>query len=601
MRLFAVLILGSSILLGQQIDWIKQLKNIPYIDVRSKGAKGNGVTSDSAAIQSAVNAACAAGGGHIHFPKGEYRITSTITVSCATDGPANIKFTSSGVSSKFYQDGNFGPVWEFKPYGTNQFVSGIVFDGFTFYRNTSIVLTTGAEYIRAIGLENAEFKNIVFTSVFEGMNIIGGADIKLDHVMSSGVYTQTGGSHYSLKTSYGPSSIRTRIPTHLFFDAVQFNGPRINGPAYQLWITSGETWGFTNSYLGQAKFANIMVEQDATSNSIMLDLDFGPKFYIDGSAGYSVYITGGGVPSAMTWDSVARSGGTGSVDIQNFKFVGGTIKGQEGDSTDCVYVDGTSRGGSYPQAVNGLSFIGVTVEGCNRHGINVQGGYGVRVAASQIHGNNYTNTLNGSGVIVGANTYRMSVLGNKIGGDGWSRGGAYAYQKYGVETVSGAAGFVIGNNDFGDNVTHGLNLGSTNGAVIGYYDGTVWDINRFTDGLLSFARKNDMGSLHVRPVQDAVNQIEIQGSVTGSGPLLFAGGNDSNVNMRVVAKGTGVITMESPVYNTARLLSTLGTPVNGVEVYCSDCTVVSSSDNTCTTGGTGAKAVRLNGAWKCFK
>lgn len=44
----------------------------------------------------------------------------------------------------------------------------------------------------------------------------------------------------------------------------------------------------------------------------------------------------------------------------------------------------------------------------------------------------------------------------------------------------------------------------------------------------------------------------------------------------------------------------LGTPVNGSEAYCSDCAVTSGSDNTCVGSGTGAKAIRLNGVWRCF-
>lgn len=45
------------------------------------GAKGNGSTDDTAAIQSAISAAQAAGGGIVFFPVGTYKITSTLIVS----------------------------------------------------------------------------------------------------------------------------------------------------------------------------------------------------------------------------------------------------------------------------------------------------------------------------------------------------------------------------------------------------------------------------------------------------------------------------------------------------------------------------------------
>jgi len=43
----------------------------------------------------------------------------------------------------------------------------------------------------------------------------------------------------------------------------------------------------------------------------------------------------------------------------------------------------------------------------------------------------------------------------------------------------------------------------------------------------------------------------------------------------------------------------LGTPANGSQRTCSDCTVTSAIDNTCASGGSGAQAFRVNGAWKC--
>jgi len=41
--------------------------------------------------------------------------------------------------------------------------------------------------------------------------------------------------------------------------------------------------------------------------------------------------------------------------------------------------------------------------------------------------------------------------------------------------------------------------------------------------------------------------------------------------------------------------ASLGTPANGVIRYCSDCTIA----NPCASGGNGALAKRLNGAWVC--
>ncbi|MBV9864123.1 MAG: right-handed parallel beta-helix repeat-containing protein [Abitibacteriaceae bacterium] len=47
-------------------------------DVRRFGAQGDGKTDDTRAVQTAIDAALKAGGGHIHFPAGQYRITRSL-------------------------------------------------------------------------------------------------------------------------------------------------------------------------------------------------------------------------------------------------------------------------------------------------------------------------------------------------------------------------------------------------------------------------------------------------------------------------------------------------------------------------------------------
>jgi hypothetical protein len=48
------------------------------------------------------------------------------------------------------------------------------------------------------------------------------------------------------------------------------------------------------------------------------------------------------------------------------------------------------------------------------------------------------------------------------------------------------------------------------------------------------------------------------------------------------------------------LFANLGSPANGTMIFCKDCApTVAFSNSTCISGGTGALAIRLNGAWKC--
>ncbi len=54
---------------------------LPFVDVKqSYGAVGNGTANDTTAIQAAINACAAAGGGIVYFPRGTYLISATLTV-----------------------------------------------------------------------------------------------------------------------------------------------------------------------------------------------------------------------------------------------------------------------------------------------------------------------------------------------------------------------------------------------------------------------------------------------------------------------------------------------------------------------------------------
>ncbi len=57
-----------------QTDWTR------VYDVRAYGAVGDNTADDTAAIQAAVDAASAAGGGVVHVPKGDFKVTSAITI-----------------------------------------------------------------------------------------------------------------------------------------------------------------------------------------------------------------------------------------------------------------------------------------------------------------------------------------------------------------------------------------------------------------------------------------------------------------------------------------------------------------------------------------
>lgn len=86
-----------------QINWVTQVKNGPYFDARSYGAKCDGSTNDQTAIQAAITAAQIAG-GTVWIPSGTCVVSSAVVfsssnyaVTLAGNGPQSILSTNSTI------------------------------------------------------------------------------------------------------------------------------------------------------------------------------------------------------------------------------------------------------------------------------------------------------------------------------------------------------------------------------------------------------------------------------------------------------------------------------------------------------------------------
>ena len=62
MKPLSLLFFTTSLCLAQQVDWIAQVRNKPFVDIRSSGAKGDGTTDDSAIFNSVISTLYSAGG-----------------------------------------------------------------------------------------------------------------------------------------------------------------------------------------------------------------------------------------------------------------------------------------------------------------------------------------------------------------------------------------------------------------------------------------------------------------------------------------------------------------------------------------------------------
>jgi hypothetical protein len=98
------------------------------VSVQDFGAVGDSVTDDTAAIQAAVDSVIAAGGGTLRFPRGRYRVTSTISANVQSaaihlEGDS-ILFTTTGTVID-WRGGNNDIVFDMPGYGciSNMFIN----------------------------------------------------------------------------------------------------------------------------------------------------------------------------------------------------------------------------------------------------------------------------------------------------------------------------------------------------------------------------------------------------------------------------------------------------------------------------------------------
>jgi hypothetical protein len=103
-----------------------------------------------------------------------------------------------------------------------------------------------------------------------------------------------------------------------------------------------------------------------------------------------------------------------------------------------------------------------------------------------------------------------------------------------------------------------------------------------------------------------LNGLQIQGTDTATMSGLVSLGSNPNPKIRVHSEGNmcfsdgaNFVASGCPeILGGATTFSALGTQPNGVSIYCSNCGADPSTGG-CASGGSGATARRVNGAWRC--
>lgn len=154
-------------------------------NVRSFGAKGNGVADDTTAIQNAITAATAAG-GVTYFPKGTYVITSTLSFGSGAaligDGRGSTTLLASGIAGAAILNATVSVI---SGVLTNVLVADMTIDGATGPTGTATGIWFDTHLFSQIDYHNVVFERLQFQNLHTGWvfsAVQGGAALTKDSV-----------------------------------------------------------------------------------------------------------------------------------------------------------------------------------------------------------------------------------------------------------------------------------------------------------------------------------------------------------------------------------------------------------------------------------
>lgn len=417
------------------------------ISVKDFGAVGTGAVDDTAAIQAAIDYATSLStsppnrGAVVTFPPGQYLCTATLMIR-----GSRIALRGDGsFHSQIVRNANYGPTIQVQSVtaGALNLLERIEVSGLTLYHDVSAGVAMTDPHIIMSAVTHGRITDLDINNGAYGIVLYGGVDVEVQGtnvigVNSTGANNSIGGIVLKDAAASGfTAGGVVELPTQIHFLDCEVFGPLNSGWQYGLIINAAEDITVSNTYLGNCKANNVLIQQDARNKQI-LEISFTDGTYIDGSGADSVRIEG--------------LAGNGSAYIGTVSFIGIDIKGQGGQTPGSgIFVDGTARGGAYSQACRNLRVIGCRIGDYNFNGVWIVGCVNALISGNQIGGNNYNNTQGGRGLLIGGACDRVLVTGNRIGG--LPEGNGTSLQTAGIELVAGATGIMIDGNDLRNNVT----------------------------------------------------------------------------------------------------------------------------------------------------
>ena len=161
--------------------YYRSTSGLPY-SVKWFGAKGDGTTDDTAAIQAAISATQAAGGGAVWFPAGTYHITDTLNITAG-----GVTLQGSGTGSTVLSFANGASDCIVMNSGTTQLYRSHVKD-----MTITGVAKTGGRALYIGYFANCNIERVEFQSAYNGIEIYITNTITLRDILINGITNATG-------------------------------------------------------------------------------------------------------------------------------------------------------------------------------------------------------------------------------------------------------------------------------------------------------------------------------------------------------------------------------------------------------------------------